>query len=876
MFHRFLVSLRTRLLLLLLLALLPVLGVVLATAANQRNTAVSKVRVQALYNLHLITENEMRAVENARHLLAALALLPEVRNRESAQCSALFTSLLRQYDAYVNLAAFDTEGNLFCSALPFDDALNVTDHPWFQQVLTQRRFTLGKYSVGPASDQPQIVTGYPDIDNNGQIRTVVMAGLDSNWLSSLTALTQLPPETVITVADGNGMILTRYPAAPSWLGQYFPEAALIQAQLEQQTEGFIEANDANGVSQFYAFVSLERSWGTGAFVVISIPQSVVVATVTQTMGLNLWGLALIAMLVVVAIWYGSERLILRPVRMLLRATQQLAAGNIEARSGLPHHAGEFGQLAHAFDIMAERLEQRTLELRENEERFRRIIEMAPIGFSMNDEQGIYEVVNPAYCRIVGFPQEELIGHHFSMIQPEPLWKITQEQETEFFQQRYTLDGEWTVLKRDGSRCFVLALSFVLTGDAHKPQLVSFMLDVTERKQAEEQRMLFERKLQETQKLESLGVLAGGIAHDFNNLLVAILGNASIALEELPPEAPARESLAQIELASRRAADLTRQMLAYAGKGRFLVQFIDLNTLVTEMTHLLQAAIPKHVVLRYALAQQLPSIEADATQVRQIVMNLVVNAAEAIEVPQGVITITTGVMQIDQSYLNETYLTPDLPEGAYVYLEVSDTGVGMDAATRARIFEPFFTTKFAGRGLGLAAVLGIVRGHRGALKVYSELGHGSTFKVLLPVASSPAEAVAPSNQVAPWQAKGTVLLIDDEADVRDVGRRILERIGFSVIVADDGYSGIDLFRRHATEICCVVLDMTMPRLSGEETFRRIRQIQPSARIIMMSGYNEQEVISHFGGKMLAGFLQKPFTPGDLRAVLQRVLEENPKD
>ncbi|GAG07392.1 unnamed protein product, partial [marine sediment metagenome] len=268
--------------------------------------------------------------------------------------------------------------------------------------------------------------------------------------------------------------------------------------------------------------------------------------------------------------------------------------------------------------------------------------------------------------------------------------------------------------------------------------------------------------------------------------MAILGNADLALSGLAPESPARESLEEIEAAAKRAADLARQMLAYSGKGRFAVAAIHLRRLVEEMAHLLEASISKKAILKYDFAQSLPAIKADPTQIRQVVMNLITNASEAIGDDQGVISISTGVLECDRKYLSETYLDEQLPEGAYAYFEVADTGCGMDAKTLGKIFDPFFTTKFTGRGLGLAAVLGIMRGHNGALKVHSEPGKGTTFRVLFPCLDRPPE---PSEKEAartdPWRGSGTILLVDDEQPVRAVAKRMLERAGFTVLTAANG-------------------------------------------------------------------------------------------
>lgn len=394
-------------------------------------------------------------------------------------------------------------------------------------------------------------------------------------------------------------------------------------------------------------------------------------------------------------------------------------------------------------------------------------------------------------------------------------------------------------------------------------------DITARRRAEE-------AVLQAQKLESLGVLAGGIAHDFNNLLVGILGNAGLALPQLPPESPARETIGQIEIASLRATDLIKQMLAYSGKCRFVIQRLNLNALVEEMAHLLKVSIAKHVVLKYDFANDLPAVEADATQIRQVAMNLVVNASEAIGDKSGTITISTGAIGANRAYLTETYLAQDLPgrEGNYVYLEVADNGCGMDPDTQTKIFDPFFTTKFTGRGLGLAAVLGIVRGHKGSLRVHSKPGHGTTFRILLPSAGAQTKPSSAENGNSAMLCLpgGIVLVVDDEEIVRTVTARMLEQLDFKVLLATEGRAGIETFRTHAAEITCVLLDMTMPHPSGEEVLQEILRHKRDARVILMSGYSEQEATSRFVGKGLAGFLQKPYTPNDLRAKLLSVLIE----
>jgi PAS domain S-box-containing protein len=382
----------------------------------------------------------------------------------------------------------------------------------------------------------------------------------------------------------------------------------------------------------------------------------------------------------------------------------------------------------------------------------------------------------------------------------------------------------------------------------------------------------ERLLLQKDKLESLGLLAGGIAHDFNNLLVGILGNASLALETVSSSNPARAMLKDVVMASETAANLTRQLLAYAGKGRFVVEPVDLSELVRQISNLLLTSIPKHVQLRMELASDLPSVEADTTQLQQLVMNLVINGAEAIGEDGGTVLISTGRQNVDDAYIASALTADSIRPGEYVDLQVHDTGAGMSQDTLDRIFDPFFTTKFTGRGLGLAAVLGIVRGHKGAIKVYSTPGRGTTFKVLFPASGQAAARPAPRLDLHNAPAGKTVLVVDDEAIVRRTAKAMLERHGYAVVLAENGREAVDLYKVLVDKIDLVLLDMTMPILGGEETFRLMKGIHPNVRVVLSSGFNEVEAIRRFTGKGLAGFLQKPYSALTLVEKVKAVLAE----
>jgi two-component system cell cycle sensor histidine kinase/response regulator CckA len=548
------------------------------------------------------------------------------------------------------------------------------------------------------------------------------------------------------------------------------------------------------------------------------------------------------------------------------------------------------------ETFADQLEERTTELKNVNEQFRQeieerkqaeqallfkedIIKSSSSVIATCDLEGNMTYGNPFFLKMWGFDDpEEFLGR--------PFWKFwLVEDRLEEIMQALRVEGTWTgeiqAVRKDGTLFDIqVSAATVFDGKGNPIALTSTSIDITDRKRAEEEKLALERQVRHAQKLESLGVLAGGIAHDFNNLLMIILGNADLALDELSPMSPARGNLQEIEKASKRAAELAKQMLAYSGKGRFVVEPIDAGELVGEIAHLLEVSISKKVVLKYNFADNLPTFNGGVTQIRQVIMNLITNASEAIGDKSGVIVLSTGTMDCDRAYLDDVNevlracLDEPLPEGVYTYFEVADTGCGMDAETIEKVFDPFFTTKFTGRGLGLSAVLGIVHGHKGALKIYSEVGKGTTFKVLFPANELPDNGFAArrkdESEGKDWRGSGTVLIADDEETVCAVGKQMLERVGFSVLTAPDGCEALKVFREHANEIVCVLLDLTMPNMDGEEAFREMRRLHPGVTVILCSGYNEQDAIQRFAGKGLAGFIQKPYNMAALREKLVDVL------
>ncbi len=376
---------------------------------------------------------------------------------------------------------------------------------------------------------------------------------------------------------------------------------------------------------------------------------------------------------------------------------------------------------------------------------------------------------------------------------------------------------------------------------------------------------FDEQMRHTQRLESVGLLAGGIAHDFNNLLTGVLGNATLVLETLPESSPHRAPLERVVKAAEQAAHLTRQLLAYAGKGRFVIEPLNMSDIVRDILPLLHVSVPRHIDLRLSLHEPLPRIRADRGQMQQLIMNLVINAAEAMEDRSGIIMISTGVEALTEDDLARARIRDQAKPGSYVCLEVRDNGTGMDEETCAKIFDPFFTTKFTGRGLGLSAVMGIVRGHGGALQVNTKPGVGSTFTVHFPMADQQS---APARDLTKATFKMHVLVIDDERTVRQTCRAMLERAGYEVMVAENGKEGLDLFEAFLDRVNLILLDLAMPVLSGDRALDEIRSISPDVPVLVMTGYSETEAVERFAGKGATGFISKPFTRAQLLQAIER--------
>ncbi|GAB6057743.1 hybrid sensor histidine kinase/response regulator [Desulfonatronum parangueonense] len=576
-----------------------------------------------------------------------------------------------------------------------------------------------------------------------------------------------------------------------------------------------------------------------------------------------------------------HRSITRKFAALALAADRLRGGDFQARATV-RSSDEIGRLAETFNTMAERISNLMHDLQQRFEmsqiRLFQGIESIEEGFALFDKRGGLVTANRNVIKLL-----PPTGH---VLRPgatfrECLSSVIDEGLFQGERASAWMEAQLQMFHRgEGSDELRLTSGRVLKirySRTQHQETVVLLEDVTERERMEEQRLDMERQLLHTQKLESLGVLAGGIAHDFNNLLSAMMGNMELALTLPSLKDPARNRILRAHTAARRAADLTRQMLAYSGKGGFEVRPLMLNELVQDNVHIFRTALSKNIRLVLNLAPSLPLIRADSGQVQQVIMNLITNAAEAIGDHPGTMTLSTRVRYCDESCVQRSRTTVKPDPGWHVQLSVQDTGDGMSDEVQSRLFDPFFSTKFTGRGLGLSAVLGIIQGHHGGIIVESSPGSGTTFEVLFPldeavIRNNPNDEEPPHGEGALRSEMSQtipelVLVVDDEEMVRELSVEALQHLGYSVLVAGDGQEGVRIFKEYQEHIGCVILDLMMPNMDGVTTFAELRKIHKSIPVILCSGYSSQETEQRFAEDRPTAFLQKPFSIQSLQKALQ---------
>ncbi|HNW41427.1 MAG TPA: response regulator, partial [Opitutaceae bacterium] len=563
-------------------------------------------------------------------------------------------------------------------------------------------------------------------------------------------------------------------------------------------------------------------------------------------------------------------LIVRPVQQLAEAARSLGAGHPGPRLKFAHPAREFGRLTAAFDEMASLLAAREQEqheaaatLRASEQRFRHLLETSMVGFAViRNSRVIYG--NQALARMFGLPSATAtIGVTYTdMVAPDDAGQVADRLREHEAGETSVSSYEVRYKRADGTTFAALTQSMRLDLP-DGPATVAALIDLTEQKHAESERARLEMQLLQSQKMEAVGQLAGGVAHDFNNILTSISGYSELLLMDKSLPERARADLQEIHRAAVRASDLTRQLLAFSRKQVLTPRVLSLESAVRESQKMIQRLIGEDIELRY-IANQDGNILADPTQIGQILVNLAVNGRDAMA-PGGKLTIETGSAILDQDYAADD---PEIKPGHWMVLSVSDTGSGISPEAQKHLFEPFFTTKAVGRGtgLGLATIYGIVKQSGGFIKVYSEVGTGTTFKIYFPQVFNEATATGPTDELCPRGAE-TILLVEDEAMVRSTLKRFLTKQGYQIIEAVNGEDGVARFRENAAIIDMLFTDVVMPNKNGWQLYEQLRALRPDLRVLFMSGYTEHQGILHAG----VNFISKPCHLAELARRIREILD-----
>jgi PAS domain S-box-containing protein len=1124
-------SLRVRLILLVLLAVIPALGITLYSGLELRDHMRQGVLVDALRLAKDISETHDRLIQNARQILFTLSKTSEVQQQDKAACIKIFADIVKQFQGYTALVAIKPNGDQFASNVPITRPINYSDRPWFQRLLKTRDFVIGEYLIGRVSGKPLIVLAHPVFDDIGNLKAILGWGMDLEWLNKTLVKNKLQEGTSVSVIDSDGTVLFRYPEPEKFVGKSMPETSIVKAMLAKHT-GVEETVGIDGIPRLFGFTSLGKGVES-VHVTVGIPKQIALATADRVMKDSLAYLGLIALLALAAAWFMGGYFIVHPVNRLLDTTKQLANGDLTVRTGPPYGQGEIGQLALAFDQMVTSLEQREAErkraeemlviekqrfetlsknapfgmvmidqdgtfkyinpkfrelfgydlddvpngktwfrkafpdpkyrhevistwlrdlesikpgekrnriftvtckdgtekiinlipvqletgenlmtyediterkraeeaLRKSGEKFRELFDNAPVGYhefdiegritnvnrtelemlgytleerigqfvwrSIKDEEksrqivlgklagvippskalertyrrkdgttfpvliqdqllldekgritgmrstiqditerkraedalreseekyrtileniedGYFEVdiagnftfFNDSMCRIYGYPREELMGmNDRQYTDQENAKKLFQGFNKVYKTGEPSREFDWEITRKDGTkRSIESSVSLIKDLLGNRMGFRGIVRDVTERKRIEQEKTTLEEQLRQSQKIEAIGRLAGGIAHDFNNLLTVIKGYSQLSLHELKEDVPLRENIEEIKRAAERAADLTRQLLAFSRRQILEMKVLDLNTILRDMDKMLHRLIGEDIELITLLADDLGGVKTDPGWVEQIIMNLAVNARDAMP-SVGKLTIETANVELDEHYARaHVAVTP----GRYAMLSVSDTGVGMPPEIRDKVFEPFFTTREKGKGtgLGLSTVYGIVKQSGGNIWVYSEPGYGTTFKIYLPRVDEPLEEIK-ERVVKEELPRGseTILIVEDEEDVLKLAARILERQGYTVLQTSSTSKALEICKEQKKPIHLILTDVVMPQMGGRELADRIVSIHPETKVLYMSGYTDNAIVHHGVLEEGLNFMQKPFTLEILSRKVREALDK----
>lgn len=811
---------------------------------------------------YLWTDNNVNSIVSTLETISHLTVLKkqDVKEQDKKEVKQLFANILNNNKNLVNIVLLDKNGDVLFSPLPVKGKINASDRLYFKRVMATKKLSTGEFAISRTTGVPTIHFAMPILNENKEVISVIV--VVPNIKNIITNFLNFDDN--VYILDENGKIVSSK-----------------------------NNNDIGKVSDVHNFISHDKD--AGSFIknnflisfanvkvngkpiftfVLKTPSDKYLYNIKKTF--TIWLIVIIVFFVatVYTIIKFAEKFFYNPLKEIENAFSNF---DIE-RAGQQinkNFYGEFNSLIKSFNKLSNLVKEEADLIIKEKHLWQSTFNESPDCMYIVDKE--YKIIkaNEQFLRTFDISHESLEALYCYNIVHNTSQAVT------FCPHKEVLDNFTTITIEQFfpnlNRWFYTSISPLLDEGNNLLGTLHVLRDITSLKKSEEEKLKIEKQLLQTQKMESLGILAGGVAHDFNNILMSILGNTELALlkkEELPLDIV--KKLETIKSVTEKAAHLTQQILAYSGKGKFIVKDIEINSFIRDIFDLIKVTLPKNATIHLNLdtTQQL-ICKVDPGQIQQVIMNLIINAGEALDNKEGLVTITTGKQWCDKQYFNETIddIRNDLKEGYYVYFEVTDTGIGMDNETISKIFEPFFTTKFTGRGLGLSAMQGIIRGHHGAIKVYSELGKGTSFKIILPsIEKVETNGQKNKNIETKLNVDKYILLVDDEPFIIEVAKSMLEHMGLKVIIAENGRIALSTFKERHDEIAIVLLDLNIPELLGDEVFRELKKIDPNVKVILASGYNCQDVSQKLVGRGVAEFIQKPFNYITLKEKIENVLKK----
>jgi two-component system cell cycle sensor histidine kinase/response regulator CckA len=868
----FSLSIQAQLLLITLIVAIPAAGVLIYSGIELREEAVQDARKETQKLAGSIAAEQQGLITAAQQLIIALAQLPDVRNRNTARVQPVLRDILSLNAQYSNIFVADLNGLVWATAVPVKPPFIISDRRYFRNALASRQLSSGEFIISRATGRPSFNLAYPQKNDRGETSGAICVGFIPDSFNPVLERSKLPPGTNYTLLDHNGFIMSMAIDPAKYLGKQLDPEFLMQMQKGADTGTFIGL-DIDGIERIITYRKLRLPGEQSPYMYIrtGIPVAVVLSGANKTL---LYNLTLYTSFLVFAFFIASligKRSIADRVTLLEKASRDLAGGNLHVRISDLVVGGELGNLGRTFDHMANQLAVREQALIESERNYREIFNATKEAIFVCDaESGDIVEMNKTVEHMFGYSREELLH--------QPVQKISASEtpysfrEVRQWMQKASGEGhqslEWECRRKNGERFWAeVVLSATRIGGAGR--VLAVLRDITDRRHAEDEKQKLQSQLLQSQKMESIGRLAGGVAHDFNNMLCVILGYIDLIRKRGQADDSLLRDLQEIEKAALHSRDVTAQLLAFSRKQIIVPVPVDLNHIISNAEKTLGPLIGEDIELQFYPGNGLWNIKFDPSQLQQVLVNLAVNARDALP-SGGTLTIKTANVFLDEAFCREqSGLTP----GDYVLLEVSDNGHGMDPETLAHIFEPFFTTKSVGEGtgLGLATVYGIIEQNGGCITVASAPGAGTLFKVYIPKHGEQEKQLVQTGRDQAAFGAGTILLVEDDVMVCRIAVEMLKSIGYNVLVAHNPLDALSLFEKNGNPIDLLITDVVMPKMNGKELRDRIKAMRPEIKVLFMSGYTS-DVIAHHGIlEEEVHFLQKPFSLDDIAAKIREVLK-----